>query len=351
MEKMIPVLEEIFGADGYDDAEKAIIEHLGLKIVVDGDKTSIEIESLGETFAKGFANSVATEATAQKWNDFIGTLTQDQYKQLNSLQKGGWITAGSVYNPGMVRKMLGVDEYQTTDIRTLVNQYKRKRGNGWFDSNGRTEAGNTARNEYSQFQNDLMSNPDERSSFSKYMLSKTEIGEKFASYGQDFMERFDAMQTQLAEDIKRKTPEEVNKAMNEFYQQLDLESGLQEEINAMKPITEAIAQQVFSNIDVDGYIDSWSELKAAFEDIKGVYDDLADAQSEMNSQGHLQVQTVLDLLDSDENYIQALYVENEQIKLKSNAEEIMNEVKLRGLQISLQQSIAEKELEKAQVES
>ena len=351
MEKMIPVLEEIFGADGYDDAEKAIIEHLGLKIVVDGDKTSVEIESLGETFAKGFANSVATEATAQKWNDFIGTLTQDQYKQLNSLQKGGWITAGSVYNPETVRKMLGVDEYQTTDIRTLVNQYKRKRGNGWFDSNGRTEAGNTARNEYSQFQNDLMSNPDERSSFSKYMLSKTEIGEKFASYGQDFMERFEAMQSQLAEDIKGKTPEEVNKAMNDFYKQLDLESGLQEEINAMKPITEAIAQQVFSNIDVDGYIDSWSELKAAFEDIKGVYDDLADAQSEMNSQGHLQVQTVLDLLDSDENYIQALYVENEQIKLKSNAEEIMNEVKLRGLQISLQQSIAEKELEKAQLES
>ena len=351
MEKMIPIFEEIFGADGYDDAEKAIIEHLGLKIVVDGDKTSIEIESLGETFAKGFANSVATEATAQKWNDFIGTLTQDQYKQLNSLQKGGWITAGSVYNPETVRKMLGVDEYQTTDIRTLVNQYKRKRGNGWFDSNGRTEAGNTARNEYFQFQNDLMSNPDERSSFSKYMLSKTEIGEKFASYGQDFMERFEAMQSQLAEDIKGKTPEEVNKAMNDFYNQLDLESGLQEEINAMKPITEAIAQQVFSNIDVDGYIDSWSELKAAFEDIKGVYDDLADAQSEMNSQGHLQVQTVLDLLDSDENYIQALYVENEQIKLKSNAEEIMNEVKLRGVQISLQQSIAEKELEKAQLES
>lgn len=351
MEKMIPIFEEIFGADGYDDAEKAIIEHLGLKIVVDGDKTSIEIESLGETFAKGFANSVATEATAQKWNDFIGTLTQDQYKQLNSLQKGGWITAGSVYNPETVRKMLGVDEYQTTDIRTLVNQYKRKRGNGWFDSNGRTEAGNTARNEYFQFQNDLMSNPDERSSFSKYMLSKTEIGEKFASYGQDFMERFEAMQSQLAEDIKGKTPEEVNKAMNDFYKQLDLESGLQEEINAMKPITEAIAQQVFSNIDVDGYIDSWSELKAAFEDIKGVYDDLADAQSEMNSQGHLQVQTVLDLLDSDENYIQALYVENEQIKLKSNAEEIMNEIKLRGVQISLQQSIAEKELEKAQLES
>lgn len=351
MEKMIPVLEEIFGADGYDDAEKAIIEHLGLKIVIDGDKTSVEVESLGETFAKGFANSVATEATTQKWNDFIGTLTQDQYKQLNSLQKGGWITAGSVYNPGMVRKMLGVDEYQTTDIRTLVNQYKRKRGNGWFDSNGRTEAGNTARNEYSQFQRDLASNPDERSSFSKYMLSKTEIGEKFASYGQDFMERFEAMQTQLAEDIKGKTPEEVNKAMNDFYKQLDLESGLQEEINAMKPITEAIAQQVFSNIDVDGYIDSWSELKAAFEDIKGVYDDLAAAQSEMNSQGHLQVQTVLDLLDSDENYIQALYVENEQIKLKSNAEEIMNEVKLRGVQISLQQSIAEKELEKAQLES
>mgnify|MGYP006922028427 len=45
MEKMIPVLEKIFGADGYDDAEKAIIEHLGLKIVVDGDKTSIEVES------------------------------------------------------------------------------------------------------------------------------------------------------------------------------------------------------------------------------------------------------------------------------------------------------------------
>ena len=346
MEKMIPVLEEIFGADGYDDAEKAIIEHLGLKIVVDGDKTSIEVESLGETFAKGFETEIGDELT-QQWDNYIGTLTQDQYKKLNSLQKGGWINAGSVNNPDLINKMLGKDKYQTTDLQVLSKQYSRRKEElgGWTGD----QAYGVASRMTSVWQNALKANPDE--DMSDFLMSKGSIARNFASYGQEFMELFDAQQKQLAEDIKDKSPDEINQAMDDFNNQIKLEAGLQEEINALSPITEAVAEQLFSNIDVEGYIDTWSELKDAFDSIKNIYDDLADAQAEMNSQGHLQVQTVLDLLDSDENYIHALYVENEQIKLKSNAEEIMNEVKLRGVQISLQQSIAEKELEKAQLES
>ena len=40
-EQLIPSIVKIFGADGYDEAEKAIIEHLGLKVIIDGNKTTI----------------------------------------------------------------------------------------------------------------------------------------------------------------------------------------------------------------------------------------------------------------------------------------------------------------------
>lgn len=344
-EQLIPILQEMFGTY-IDPTEKEIIEHLGLKVVIDGNKTSIESESLGGTFAKGFEGEIGKELT-QQWDDYIGTLTQDQYKKLNSLQKGGWINKGSVNNTDKLNAMLGANQYQTTDLQVLSKQYSRRKEKlgGWTGD----QAYGIANRMTAIWQNALKANPDE--DMSDWLMDKTNIASNFATYGQDFMELFDAQQKQLAEDIKNKSPEEVNKACEEFNKQIKLEAGLQEEINALTPITQAVAEQLFSNIDVEGYIDTWSELKDAFDSIKNIYNDLADAQSEMNSQGHLQVQTVLDLLDSDENYIQALYVENEQIKLKSNAEEIMNEVKLRGVQISLQQSIAEKELEKAQLES
>lgn len=345
-EQLIPSIVKIFGADGYDKAEKAIIEQFGLKVVIDGNKTSIESESLGETFSKGFEGEIGKELT-QQWDDYIGTLNRDQYKKLNSLQKGGWINKGSVNNTDKLNAMLGANQYQTTDLQVLSKQYSRRKQElgGWTGD----QAYDITNRMTTVWQNALKANPDE--DMSNWLMDKTNIASNFATYGQDFMELFDAQQKQLAEDIKNKSPEEVNKACEEFNKQIKLEAGLQEEINALTPITQAVAEQLFSNIDVEGYIDTWSELKDAFDSIKNIYNDLADAQSEMNSQGHLQVQTVLDLLDSDENYIQALYVENEQIKLKSNAEEIMNEVKLRGVQISLQQSIAEKELEKAQLES
>jgi len=127
----------------------------------------------------------------------------------------------------------------------------------------------------SVWQNALKANPDE--DMSDFLMSKGSIARNFASYGQEFMELFDAQQKQLAEDIKDKSPDEINQAMDDFNNQIKLEAGLQEEINALSPITEAVAEQLFSNIDVEGYIDTWSELKDAFDSIKNIYDDLADA--------------------------------------------------------------------------
>lgn len=350
MEKMIPVLEQIFGEGGYDKTEQAIIEKLGLKVVIDGDKTEIVAESLGETFTKKFDKEVS-QVSIDRWDRFISGLTQDQYKKLNSLQEGGWIDNSSVRKPKLLKKLIGADEYQTTDLQILSNRYLRKKGEGWWNENGQTDAGDVARSVTDQFMNDLNSNPDEGVSIADYLLDKKDIAKKFADYGQDWMERFDALQTQLADDVKDASPEEIQKAVNDFTKQIDLEAGLQEQINALAPLTEAAASQLFSSIDVEGYIDTWKELSDAFESIQKSYDDLAEAQAEQKQQGHLQVQTVLDLLSTDENYIQALEVEGEQIKLKTNAEEIMNEVKLRAIQLSLQQKIAEDELAKAQIES
>nr|DAJ52768.1 MAG TPA: Dynamin family [Caudoviricetes sp.] len=126
MEKMIPVLEEIFGEDGYDEAEKAIIEHLGLKIVVDGDKVSIEVPSLGEQFKeqlkKGLRYGISESAT-NDWGNFIGGLTQDQYKQLFDWAGNGWIRGGGastqVGKDTLMRMLNGGNYYNGTDLDML----------------------------------------------------------------------------------------------------------------------------------------------------------------------------------------------------------------------------------------
>lgn len=96
-----------------------------------------------------------------------------------------------------------------------------------------------------------------------------------------------------------------------------------------KKIAETMSSEYFSDLELpDGYIKSWSELKEAFSDVSNIFDQLADAREEMASSGRLSIETTLELLSTNADYINALEIEGENIVLKTDAEEIMNKVKL-----------------------
>ena len=351
MEKMIPVLEEIFGADGYDDAEKAIIEHLGLKIVVDGDKVSIEVPSLGEQFKeqlkKGLRYSINGTAT-NDWSNFISGLTQDQYKQLFDWAGNGWIRGGGASSQAgkdtLMRMLNGGNYYNGTDLDMLAVAANQKYQDFRRQENGRTQVGNDLTSRFTDYANRKAAGEDVN--FSSYKMSKQEIASTYADMGEDVWKQIEALQ----DELETAAPEAIQESLTNGINSIDfsvLEEGLSGKI---KEVTEA-ANQYFSGIDVEGYIDSWKELKDAFASVKDIYDQIDIARKEQNATGRLSVETVLSLLSSNEDYIQALTVENEQIKLKTNAEEIMNKVRLQTLATSLETKIAEEDLEKSRLEA
>jgi|GEM_PF-6422364 len=113
-----------------------------------------------------------------------------------------------------------------------------------------------------------------------------------------------------------------------------------------------MSSQYFPDMELpSGYIKSWSELKEAFESVSSIFDQLADARTEMASSGQLSIETTLDLLSTNADYINALEIENERIVLKTDAEEIMNRVRLQTIAVSLQAQIQEDNLRVAQLKS
>lgn len=343
-EQLIPSIVKIFGADGYDEAEKAIIEHFGLKVVVDGDKVSIEVPSLGEQFKeqlkKGWRYSINENAT-NDWSNFIGGLTQDQYKQLFDWAGNGWISgAGASTQAGkdtLIRMLNGGNYYNGTDLDMLAVAANQKYQDFRRQKNGRTQVGNDLTSRFTDYANKRAAGEDVN--FGSYKMSKQEIASTYADMGEDVWKQIEALQ----DELETSAPEAIQESLANGINSIDfsvLKEGLSGKI---KEVTEA-ANQYFSGIDVEGYIDSWKELKDAFASVKDIYEQIDTARKEQNATGRLSVETVLDLLASNEDYVQALTVENEQIKLKSDAEEIMNKVRLQTLATSIQTSIEEKKV-------
>lgn len=332
MEKMIPVLEEIFGADGYDDAEKAIIEHLGLKIVVDGDKTSIEVESLGEVFAKnfdGFDDGLISDNTVQSWDNYIGGLSKEKLGQLKKLQSGGWIGAGSVYTPDVLNKMLGngyeYTGYNAGNVQRLVDRAQDYTTNSTMFDNLEQQWSSTDDYGISDF----------------VTKSKTEIAAAFPELDEATWELIYNLQSEIRKGVAETGGQGAKEIAENAIEQVK-EAAKGSWLNDVKEQLAVQAETFFPDVSsIEGAIDTWGELSAAMKNVSETYDTLADATKENNTLGHLSAQTVVDLISENENYATAMDVVDGKIKLNSDAERIMNEIKIETLKASIDAMIAE----------
>ena len=126
-------------------------------------------------------------------------------------------------------------------------------------------------------------------------------------------------------------------------------------IDASSELAKLSLNKVFSasqlTDDIDGIVDSMSELQKALKAVAESYDALKEAQKEQNAHRKLSLSTVVDLLATNMNYAQVLEFETDAetgkttaIRLAANAQQIMNQMQIDAIKANLEVAIANNEL-------
>lgn len=314
LEKTFPNIED-------DENLMKIVIGIGFE-VVDGE--IIDKQNITQQFKDKYGFSKQPRGITE---DYFNSLTVSQGQKLfNWMGTDGYFSNGVNTNQSIVNSMFYADRETPTKLtgeNGLINKYLE-------DMNA---------------MNDLETKINEVFNSDKYDLKNSNLNELFAEF-----------------------PETVRNSLNQVQDALnngDLdENGLAEQLRATydnaystvldegKKIAETMSSEYFSDLELpDGYIKSWSELKEAFSDVSNIFDQLADAREEMASSGRLSIETTLELLSTNADYINALEIEGENIVLKTDAEEIMNKVRLQTIAVSLQAQIQEDNLRVAQLKN
>lgn len=144
--------------------------------------------------------------------------------------------------------------------------------------------------------------------------------------------------------------EELKDKLDSLYQTFG--SGV---IDASSELAKLSLNKVFSasqlTDDIDGIVDSMSELQKALKAVAESYDALKEAQKEQNAHRKLSLSTVVDLLATNMNYAQVLEFETDAetgkttaIRLAANAQQIMNQMQIDAIKANLEVAIANNNL-------
>ena len=300
-----------FGEDGYDDTEKQIIMKLGFEVNENGVVTDTQdfVKKLRKEFNVKLFNGENISIENLKKLNF-----SDMQKAMEMLKEGTIDTTTSMetlvnllYADREPPKTLESARKYTEETFALYDQLDNKAKN-FFNTRGWENA-----------------NIDEV--FSKYPASirgaLKEAQESFKDGETDVSEFLDSISKMSASKI----------------------------IDVMSNLAEVEIQSVFGEDflgDIDGSINSLSELQKSLSAIADTYNKLGDAQKEQSLYGKLSLQTVTDLLASNINYAQVLEFETDEVtgnvtacKLKADAQKIMTEIQLRALKVNMQAAIAE----------
>lgn len=314
-------LEDAFPNIKDDENLMKIVVGIGFE-VVDGE--IVDKQNIAQQFKDKYGFSKQPRGITE---DYFNSLTVSQGQKLfNWMGTDGYFSNGVNTNQSIVNSMFYADRETPTKLtgdNGLINKYLE-------DMNA---------------MNDLETKIDEVFNGNKYDLKNSNLNELFAEFP----------------ETVRNSLSQVQKALNNG--DID-ENGLADELRATydnaysavldegKKIAETMSSEYFSDLELpDGYIKSWSELKEAFSDVSNIFDQLADAREEMASSGRLSIETTLELLSTNADYINALEIEGENIVLKTDAEEIMNKVRLQTIAVSLQAQIQEDNLRVAQLKN
>lgn len=314
-------LEDTFPNIEDDENLMKIVVGIGFE-VVDGE--IVDKQNIAQQFKDKYGFSKQPRGITE---DYFNSLTVSQGQKLfNWMGTDGYFSNGVNTNQSIVNSMFYADRETPTKLtgeNGLINKYLE-------DMNA---------------MNDLEAKIDEVFNGDKYDLKNSNFNELFAEFPETVRNSLSQVQEALNNgDIDKNGLADQLRATYDNAYSTVLDEG--------KKIAETMSSQYFSDLELpDGYIKSWSELKEAFSDVSSIFDQLADAREEMASSGRLSIETTLELLSTNADYINALEIEGENIVLKTDAEEIMNKVRLQTIAVSLQAQIQEDNLRVAQLKN
>ena len=314
-------LEDTFPNIEDDENLMKIVVGIGFE-VVDGE--IVDKQNIAQQFKDKYGFSKQPRGITE---DYFNSLTVSQGQKLfNWMGTDGYFSNGVNTNQSIVNSMFYADRETPTKLtgeNGLINKYLE-------DMNA---------------MNDLEAKIDEVFNGDKYDLKNSNLNELFAEFPETVRNSLSQVQEALNNgDIDKNGLADQLRATYDNAYSTVLDEG--------KKIAEIMSSQYFSDLELpDGYIKSWSELKEAFSDVSSIFDQLADAREEMASSGRLSIETTLELLSTNADYINALEIEGENIVLKTDAEEIMNKVRLQTIAVSLQAQIQEDNLRVAQLKN
>lgn len=314
---------------------KTLLISLGYKINpelkgVESVSVSTPVDQLIE--AMGLDSSSTEETLSEEFTKAVNGMTQYQFKRAYNLASNGWMGENILNNPTAMMKMVNGEYYNGDDTIIRSREQERMYAKLDYDSEGHTAISRKARN--------LMLGLDQDEGG---RLSKTDIAEQFSGYSEEVWNQIDSLQDTLA-NAGEIGSEEYNKALEEGLKNIDL-SAAKDVIEYQSQTIANKLSSLFSDIDFgdDGIINTFSELKEALSSVNDIFDQLASARKEQKASGKLSLETTLDLLAANEDYVNALSFENDTITLKADAEETMARVRLLAVKASIQATIAEKE--------
>ena len=314
LEKTFPNIED-------DENLMKIVVGIGFE-VVDGE--IVDKQNITQQFKDKYGFSKQPRGITE---DYFNSLTVSQGQKLfDWMGTDGYFSNGVNTNQSIVNSMFYADRETPTKLtgdNGLINKYLE-------DMNA---------------MNDLEAKINEVFNGDKYDLKNSNLNELFAEFPETVRNNLSQVQEALNNgDIDENGLADQLRATYDNAYSTVLDEG--------KKIAETMSSEYFSDLELpDGYIKSWSELKEAFSDVSNIFDQLADAREEMASSGRLSIETTLELLSTNADYINALEIEGENIVLKTDAEEIMNKVRLQTIAVSLQAQIQEDNLRVAQLKN
>lgn len=334
------LVEALMDENGELSADgKTMLIKMGYKIDaefkgVESVHVSTPLDELLE--AMGLDSNTTTKMVSEEFADAVNGMTQDQYKRAFSLAQNGWMGSNIINNPQAMMNLVNGEYYSGKDsyLRQQASQRMTERDS--LDENGNTALYRKAAQMWrsgARFDN------------------KAAIAETFSDYDEETWNSVLNSQ-KIIDDAMQLDFEEAGTYFGKHFNEA-INNGVKEELN-LGPIKDHLnydiksvsydLENLFAGMDFgeDGIINTFSELKESLESVDEIFESLSSAREEQNASGHLSLETTLDLLAANEDYINVLDFEGDSIKLKSDAEETMARARLLAVQASIQATIAEK---------
>lgn len=334
------LVEALMDENGELSADgKTMLISMGYKIDaefkgVESVHVSTPLDELLE--AMGIDSDSMSGKISEEFANAVNGMTQDQYKRAFSLAQNGWMGSNIINNPQAMMNMVNGEYYSGKDsyLRQQASQRMTERDS--LDENGNTALYRKAAQMWrsgARFDN------------------KAAIAETFSDYDEETWNSVLNSQ-KIIDDAMQLDFEEAGTYFGKHFNEA-INNGVKEELN-LGPIKDRLnydiksvsydLENLFAGMDFgeDGIINTFSELKESLESVDEIFESLSSAREEQNASGHLSLETTLDLLAANEDYINVLDFEGDSIKLKSDAEETMARARLLAVQASIQATIAEK---------